>query len=267
MLVVITGFASSSGALFSAYSLSGEGISSSLVWNTEEDEIWQRFNLANTTNISAYVGPLSKPLDSNIEVWNSTNNTATLTFDILQRSGGFPSPNIGFIPSGAQIHYAVQYSYDSNQINTAFGNTVIESVWQWDLYSSESLANGGTAGTDWTVTNLRAGTFDISPNTQFNIDLGTNVDFTDSFWDTNRSWEIFTNGTITNGANFLLNLQGDGLTSYNSAGGSSIGYFSFNGSNTMNWTAVPEPSTALAGLLLTAGLLRRRRSTPKLASL
>ena len=36
------------------------------------------------------------------------------------------------------------------------------------------------------------------------------------------------------------------------------GQFSFT-SNTLNWTAVPEPTSALAGLLITAGLLRRRR--------
>jgi uncharacterized protein (TIGR03382 family) len=41
------------------------------------------------------------------------------------------------------------------------------------------------------------------------------------------------------------------------------GQFTFsNSSNTLIWTAysaIPEPTSALAGLLLTAGLLRRRR--------
>ena len=38
------------------------------------------------------------------------------------------------------------------------------------------------------------------------------------------------------------------------------GHFSYNsGNGTVNWSAVPEPSSALAGLLLGAGLLRRRR--------
>jgi hypothetical protein len=36
------------------------------------------------------------------------------------------------------------------------------------------------------------------------------------------------------------------------------GSFSFTGS-TLTWTAVPEPTSALAGLLIAAGLLRRRR--------
>jgi uncharacterized protein (TIGR03382 family) len=49
------------------------------------------------------------------------------------------------------------------------------------------------------------------------------------------------------------------------ANGSSVstptayGSFSISGS-TLTWTAVPEPTSALAGLLITAGLLRRRRA-------
>jgi len=40
--------------------------------------------------------------------------------------------------------------------------------------------------------------------------------------------------------------------------GTIAGNVTFTGS-TLNWTAIPEPSSALAGLLLAAGLLRRRR--------
>jgi len=37
------------------------------------------------------------------------------------------------------------------------------------------------------------------------------------------------------------------------------GYFAFSGTSALSWTAVPEPTSALAGILLVAGLLRRRR--------
>ena len=37
-----------------------------------------------------------------------------------------------------------------------------------------------------------------------------------------------------------------------------MGSFTINGSS-LTWTAVPEPTSALAGLLLTTGLLCRRR--------
>lgn len=36
------------------------------------------------------------------------------------------------------------------------------------------------------------------------------------------------------------------------------GYSTINGTS-LTWTAVPEPTTAFAGILLGAGLLRRRR--------
>ena len=46
--------------------------------------------------------------------------------------------------------------------------------------------------------------------------------------------------------------------SYSNLGGGYSGSFTINGS-TLQFTAVPEPTSALAGLLLGAGLLRRRR--------
>lgn len=47
--------------------------------------------------------------------------------------------------------------------------------------------------------------------------------------------------------------------SYTNLGAGLTGSFTFNGSQ-LEFTAVPEPTTALAGLLITAGLLRRRRT-------
>ncbi|MFM7180225.1 MAG: PEP-CTERM sorting domain-containing protein, partial [Verrucomicrobiales bacterium] len=52
------------------------------------------------------------------------------------------------------------------------------------------------------------------------------------------------------------NLVWDGVSKANATGG--YGYFTLSDSS-LNWVAIPEPSTALGGLLLTAGLLRRRR--------
>jgi autotransporter-associated beta strand protein len=47
---------------------------------------------------------------------------------------------------------------------------------------------------------------------------------------------------------------------YSNLGGGYTGTFTITGGNTLTFTVIPEPSTALAGLLLTVGLLRRRRN-------
>ncbi len=82
-----------------------------------------------------------------------------------------------------------------------------------------------------------------------------------NFWNTTKTWsDIFTtDGTsaIADWATLFGNtvsVVNSSFTPITTAGGS----FSVTGS-TLTWTAVTEPTSAMAGLLLTAGLLRRRR--------
>lgn len=91
--------------------------------------------------------------------------------------------------------------------------------------------------------------------------VASDADFINTFWDTTRTWtDIFTtNGSaaLTNWANIFTN-----VTVVNSSFETITpmdGSFSVSG-NTLTWSAVPEPTSALAGLLLAGGLLRRRRS-------
>jgi autotransporter-associated beta strand protein len=83
-----------------------------------------------------------------------------------------------------------------------------------------------------------------------------------NFWNTTRTWsDIFTtDGTsaIADWATLFGNTVSVVNSSFTSITTTGYGSFSVSG-NTLTWTAVPEPTTALAGLLLTAGLLRRRR--------
>lgn len=67
-------------------------------------------------------------------------------------------------------------------------------------------------------------------------------------------------GGYANGTNF--NINDFNYTNYN---GSVAGAFSFSGTSLV-FSAVPEPTSALAGLLLGAGLLRRRRARVTLRS-
>ena len=135
------------------------------------------------------------------------------------------------------------------------------SIFEWDLVAA-SIADPGA------VANVLTGTYDqvVSAGAVtggaavFKVVIGGNS-FTDAFWNTNKSWtNIFTGA----GAPTLLSQI---FSSFSPTGGldssggvAGQGLFSFNGSTaTLNWTAVPEPTSAMAVIVLGAGLMRRRR--------
>ncbi len=90
----------------------------------------------------------------------------------------------------------------------------------------------------------------------------TEGSFADGFWTTDRAWsDIFMNAAKDASLSFASLFSSieywEGNTNVTSSIGS-YGGFTISGSS-LEWQAVPEPSTSLAGLLLGAGLLRRRR--------
>ena len=128
------------------------------------------------------------------------------------------------------------------------------SIFEWDLNASASNTGTSNQGTYGQV--VANGT--VSGTSVFNVVLGSNS-FSDAFWDTNKTWSNIFAGTSApaNLASIFTTFGGTNVASDGTVAGQ--GAFTFNGSNTLTWTAVPEPTTALAGLLLGAGLLRRRR--------
>jgi autotransporter-associated beta strand protein len=132
------------------------------------------------------------------------------------------------------------------------------SIFEWDLASSAT----GTRGTQYDGVNV-GGTLSGTSGAVFKVVLGSGA-FTETFWNTNQSWtDIFKanvdgSGSPMDIASVFSAIQWfEGTTNMTSLTGTE-GSFTISGS-TLNWTAVPEPTSALAGLLLTAGLLRRRR--------
>jgi autotransporter-associated beta strand protein len=133
------------------------------------------------------------------------------------------------------------------------------SIFSWDL---------DAVSTDPGAATLNAGPYDkvvasgtiTGATSVFNVVLGSGKAFTDAFWNTNKSWnDIFTGSSAPDLASIFTTIGGTGVSAGVVDG---QGSFAFTG-NTLSWTAftpVPEPSSALAGLLLGAGLLRRRRS-------
>ncbi|NQX02294.1 autotransporter-associated beta strand repeat-containing protein [bacterium] len=126
------------------------------------------------------------------------------------------------------------------------------SIFSWDINSagtsydkliSSSIAGESTAG-----------------DAVFRI-VAADATFADAFWNQNRTWsDIFTtdgSSPIADWAGIFgstVSVVNSSFTTITPVGGS----FTVSG-NSLSWSAVPEPSSALAGILLGAGLLRRRR--------
>jgi fibronectin-binding autotransporter adhesin len=132
------------------------------------------------------------------------------------------------------------------------------SIFDWDLTTNDSVSGFDTVATS------NNGNLTVASGAIFKVVLGGAVDGSDPFWTSGtQSWNVFSvNGTGTTTEAVSGHLF-DTIQVVDATTGSLFtgvnGSFSFTGS-TLTWTAVPEPTSALAGLLLVAGLLRRRVS-------
>ncbi|MEO5712831.1 MAG: autotransporter-associated beta strand repeat-containing protein [Luteolibacter sp.] len=132
------------------------------------------------------------------------------------------------------------------------------SIFDWDLTVTDPSSTSSTTTFDKVITTNVASGDGLGI---FRVVLGAGS-FADTFWNSDHSWStIFTTDGTTavaaNLASIFTSFSGTGIDTTGLASGQ--GQFTFNGSSSLSWSAVPEPTSALAGLLLGAGLLRRRR--------
>jgi autotransporter-associated beta strand protein len=134
------------------------------------------------------------------------------------------------------------------------------SIFEWNLNGNTAdSGDRGIAGGYDAVDGTGALTVDATENTGtvFRIVLGSGVDLANGFWatpHTTHTWSnIFSGFSGLTGGFDNSNIEVTGQTT------DGIGSFTINGTS-LTWTAVPEPTSALAGILLGAGLLCRRRS-------
>lgn len=145
------------------------------------------------------------------------------------------------------------------------------SIFDWELSRNTVDQGLGTVGSPYVYDQvLVGGAMTVADTAVLNIVLKTSTDsnsavsdvlFSDGFWDQPRQWPVFVGATSYNGL-FTLSVSVDsGDQPYTSAAPPTMwpsGGFSYSGGN-VYWNPVPEPTGLVAGLLLGAGLLRRRR--------
>ncbi len=188
------------------------------------------------------------------------NSTSTLTQAVSFTGTGGTLSGSGTINPAVTVTSGNTYSAGAKGdpgTQTITGGLTLASgstfSWDLDAATTDPGANTANSGSYDRVTGTVNGTG------IFNVVLGGNL-FTDAFWDTNKSWNnIFSAGTQA----FSLFSGTDGVTSVDTTGlVSGQGQFTYTGS-TLSWapfSPVPEPTSALAGILLGAGLLRRKRA-------
>ncbi len=188
-------------------------------------------------------------------------NGSTSTGDVTVTGSGTRLMGTGTIGGDTTIgEGAIHAPGNSVGIETFTGDLTYSSgsIFEWEMATTPGTT---TRGTDYDAVNV-TGTLGGS-DAIFRVVLSGSQDFTEGFWNSNQSWsDIFTaaNGTTpkTDWANIFSGVQYYNATTGELVAPTSQGSFGWAG-NTLTWSAVPEPSSVLAGLLLGAGLLRRRR--------
>ena len=138
--------------------------------------------------------------------------------------------------------------------------------WEIDRTQDQTPTGRGTGYDAANVSGTLAGQDGIADSAIFRVVIG-DANFANAFWTSSHTWsDIFTSDGSTAIANWT-SIFGGGIKTYTSGGveitgTATYGSFSFTpDTHSLTWSAVPEPSSALAGILLGAGLLRRNRGT------
>jgi autotransporter-associated beta strand protein len=188
-------------------------------------------------------------------------NGSTGSGDVTVSNGGTKLMGTGTVGGNTTLTSGAIHA-PGNSVGTQAlsGNlTYSSSIFEWELATTPDTSGRGT---NYDAVNV-AGTLGGS-DAIFRVVLNGSQDFSEGFWNSNHNWtDLFTaaDGTTpkTDWANIFSSVQYYNGSLGNIGMPTSQGAFSMTG-NTLTWTAVPEASSALAGLLLGAGLLRRKRS-------
>jgi fibronectin-binding autotransporter adhesin len=179
----------------------------------------------------------------------AANQAATINSS-MAGTAGLTKTGGGTLILGGNNTYSGNTNVSAGALSYASG-----SVFHWNLNTSggDSSPDASNQGTYSKIIVDSGAT--LSGSTTFAV---PSFDPSQAFWLSDKSWsDIITNsGTSPTAENFFPSFSGPGVNSLGEVAG--YGYFAFQGS-TLTWTAIPEPTSALAGLLIVGGLMRRRR--------
>lgn len=228
----------------------------------------------NAGNLNASGGSLSaNSLTVGSGAVLTVSGTAVIDSPVTTLAGSKLTGNGGLFEQNVTIH-GTHAPGSSPGLQTFAGDLTYAdgSIFSWDLAGTLKDSNSsGVRGTDWDAVNV-GGTLsgldgpdaNSTADAVFRIVLDGTQTFADSFWNQDRVWnDIFMTSSGGTPIDFS-SIFGGGFEFYNSSGNigntNSTGRgFTISGSS-LSWSAVPEPSSAMAGLLIAAGLLRRRRA-------
>lgn len=198
-----------------------------------------------------------------------TGRSGTLTAATVTIGAGATLKGSGTIVGNVVLQAGATYAPgNSIELQTIAGDLNLATegggTFEWEMNYG-----GFVRGTNYDAVNV-SGTLSgpsVSPYSIFKIVLPTGTNFSNSFWSQQRQWaDIFTDGTT---AKAWTSFFGGSTPNFSFYSGTTAlvfdnsnnppGYFAFSGANTLTWNPVPEPTSALTGLLIAAGLLRRSR--------
>jgi len=207
---------------------------------------------------------------TSIIVGNAGSSGAVL--DVSSKNGGLTVVNsqtlggIGSVSGEVHINSGAVLSPGNSPgiLTTGATSLASGSIFNWELGSNvkhDGVGSDGTRGSDYD--GLNASSLSVASGAIFRVVLTGSAALSDGFWNQNETWNNIFNvsGTTTEAISshlFDMFQVYSGGTDITSATAVNYGHFSMSGSS-LTWSAVPEPSSALVGLLIGAGLLRRRR--------
>ncbi len=197
-------------------------------------------------------------LVNNLTGSGTGSNTVNVTGGALGGTGTIS----GATTIGSSGTLAPTAQTSGSKLTLAATSFTTGSIFEWSLNATNGSDPGVGVANSGAYGQVSAGS--TTGTAVFAIVLGSNT-YADAFWNTDKVWNnIYTATGLSDLSSVFTSFSGAGLTTSGSgvtatATASGRGSFTFNGSSTLTWSAVPEPTTALAGLLLGAGLLRRRR--------